>query len=546
MKLPKQIEEARSFTHLLDPRLLSRLKDAGAFDPRRALGAVGTLPWLLGRGPSLGSLTQIHAAAQGSKTALIDRHGELTWAELDARANRLAHALESMDLQPGDRVATLLRNGRESVEALIACQKHGYEVAPLNTWAKPKELRTILERSHPAVLIFDPKHEDQVRDALGEDPSEKGAVDYESLIAGQPDGQIFPFGPRGSQRILIHTSGTTGKPKAASRNANARATLAFLQVLAVVPYRADDVIVCPAPLFHSFGLLTLTIQMAIGATIVLPEKFDPSETLGLIERHRATAMSLVPVMIRRILSLPDDEKAGDLSSLRILLASGSAMSPEMRREAMELFGDVLYDLYGSTEAGWVAIATPEDMRTDDSTLGKPVPGVEVAVFDENRKRVDQGEAGELYIRSDMVFEGYASGENTKEIDGFLSIGDIGYLDEEGRLFVEGRGDDMVVIGGENVYPAEIEEVVDSIDGVEDVAVAGMEDDEYGEILVAFVVGSVEPDTVRETAERELASFKVPKRVEIVDELPRNSTGKVLRKELVEQHQESACSRLRGA
>ena len=537
MKLPKPIEELRSLSHLLDPKLLVRLKDAGAFDPRRAIGAVGTLPWVLGRGPSLGVLAQMHAVAHGDQVALVDREGQLRWSELDARSNRLAHALEAMELQPGDRVATMLRNSREAVEALIACQKQGYEVAPLNTWAKPKELRTILERSEPAALIYDPKHEDQVREALGEEPGEKGAADYESLIADQPDSQVSPFGPRGSQRILIHTSGTTGKPKAASRSANARATLAFLQVLAVVPYKQDDVIVCPAPLFHSFGLLTLTIQMAIGATIVLPEKFDPKGTLELIEEHHATAASLVPVMIRRILSLSDEERQHDLSSLRILLASGSAMSPEMRTDAMELFGDVLYDLYGSTEAGWVAIATPEDIRTSGETLGKPVPGVDVAVYSPDRKKLDRGEHGELYVKSDMVFEGYSSGEETKEIDGYLSIGDMGYLDEEGRVYVEGRGDDMVVIGGENVYPAEIEEVIDGIEGVEDVAVVGMKDDEYGEVLAAFVQGSVEPDRVKEVCEKELASFKVPKVVEKVDDLPRTSTGKVRKKELVEQHQE---------
>ena len=535
MKLPKPIEDLRGLTQMLDPKLVPRLKDAGAFDPRRAIGAVGTLPWLLGRGPSLGILTQMHASAQGSKTALIDREGELTWSELDARANRLAHALESMDLQPGDRVATLLRNSREAVEALIACQKHGYEIAPLNTWAKPKELRTILERSDPAALIFDPKHADQVREALGEEPEKLHAVDYESLIAEQPDSPVFPLGARGSQRILIHTSGTSGKPKAASRSANARATLSFLQVLAVVPFRHDDVIVCPAPLFHSFGLLTLTIQMAIGATIVLPEKFDPKGTLELVEEHHATAASLVPVMIRRILSLSDEERNHDLSSLRILLASGSAMSPEFREKAMEYFGDVLYDLYGSTEAGWVAIATPEDIRANGDTLGKPVPGVEVAVYDENGERLDPGRNGELFVKSDMLFEGYASGEDTKEIDGYLSIGDVGHLDDEGRLFVEGRGDDMVVIGGENVYPAEIEDVIDGMDGVDDVAVVGVNDDEFGEVLAAFVVGSVDPDAVKETAKKELASFKVPKRVEIVDGLPRTSTGKVRKKELLEEH-----------
>ena len=531
MKLPKPFEELRSLSNLLDPKLLVRLKESGAFEPRRAIGAMGTLPWLLGRGPSLGLLTQMHATAQGDETALIDREGPLTWSELDARANRLAHGLDEMGLSAGDRVATLLRNGRESVESIIACQKLGLEAAPLNTWAKPKELKTIIERSEPAVLVFDPKHEGQVREALGEDLASKGCVDYEALLEDQPDGQPSPFGPRGSQRILIHTSGTSGKPKAASRGAGGREALAFLQVLAVVPYRQDDVIVCPAPLFHSFGLLTLTIQMAIGATIVLPEKFDPTGTLELIEEHRATAASLVPVMIRRILSL--GERGHDLSTLRILLASGSAMSPEMREDTMELFGDVLYDLYGSTEAGWVAIATPEDIRASGETLGKPVPGVDVRVYSPQQDLLDQGEHGELYIKSDMVFEGYSSGEETTEIDGFLSIGDMGHLDEEGRLFVEGRDDDMVVVGGENVYPAEIEEVIDGIEGVEDVAVAGIKDEEYGEVLAAFVVGSVSEDQVLKTCKSELASYKVPKRVEKLDELPRTSTGKILKRKLIE-------------
>src|SRR5438105_4056947 len=236
---------------LLDPKLLVRLFDAGAFDPRTAVGAAGSVPWLLGRGPSLGILSQIHATGRGSQVALIDREGELTWSELESRSNRLAHALGEMELRPGDRVATLLRNGRETVEAIIAGQKRGFEVAPLNTWAKPRELKTIIERSEPATLIYDPKHEEQVREALG------------------------------------------------------------------------------------------------------------GESLELGQKHGATAASFVPVMIWRMLSLSDEEREHDLSSLRIVLASGSAMSPDMRKSAMELFGEVLYDLYGSTEAGWVAIATPD-------------------------------------------------------------------------------------------------------------------------------------------------------------------------------------------
>ncbi|MFN2544671.1 MAG: AMP-binding protein [Actinomycetota bacterium] len=522
---------------LLDPKLLGRLLDAGAFGPRTAAGTVGTLPWLLGRGPSFGILTQIHATGRGSETALIDREGSLTWRELDSRANRLAHALDAMELQPGDRVATLLRNGREAVEAMIACQKLGFEIAPLNTWAKPRELRTIIERSEPATLIFDPKHADQVREAVGEEAMGETCFDYESLLSEQPGTQPFPLGARGGGKILIHTSGTTGKPKAASRSASGRAAFAFLQVLAVVPYRQDDVIMCPAPLFHSFGLLTMTIWAAVGATIVLPEKFDPKGSLELIDEHRATAASFVPVMIRRILSLSDQERQHGLSNLRIVLASGSAMGPELRKKAMKLFGDVLYDLYGSTEAGWVAIATPEDIEAEPETSGKPVPGVDVAVYSPEGKRVGPDEQGTFYIKSDLVFEGYASGEETDEREGYLSIGDVGHVDEEGRLFVEGRGDEMVVVGGENVYPAEIEDVIDGIEGVDDVAVVGLKDEEYGEVLAAFIRGSVEPDRVKEVCKKELASFKVPRVVEVIDDMPRTSTGKIKKKELIEQHEE---------
>jgi fatty-acyl-CoA synthase len=305
-------------------------------------------------------------------------------------------------------------------------------------------------------------------------------------------------------------------------------------MLTVVPYRRDDAILCPAPLFHSFGLLTLTVATVLGTTLVLPERFDPEETLDLMEEYRVTAASLVPVMIRRILALPASKRSDrDLSALRIVLASGSQMSPELRQDAMDLFGDVLYDLYGSTEAGWVAIATPEDIREDPKTLGKPVAGVDVAVFDENGDKVPTGETGVFHVKSDVVFEGYASGEETPGRKGYISIGDTGYVDDKGRLFVEGREDEMVVIGGENVYPAEIEETIEGLDGVDEVAVVGVPDDEYGEVLAAFVRGRVDPDRVRDACREELASFKVPKIVEVVDELPRTSTGKVVKKELID-------------
>ncbi len=309
---------------------------------------------------------------------------------------------------------------------------------------------------------------------------------------------------------------------------------ALANFISVVPYRRDDVVYCPAPLFHSFGLATLTFAVALGATLVLPDKFEAEQSLALIERHRATAASLVPVMIRRVLSLDEETKNRyDLSSLRILLASGSVLSEDLRQGANELFGDVLYDLYGSTEVGWVAIATPRDMREKRGTVGKPVPGTDVAVLAPDGRRLGPSETGELFVKSHIAFEGYTSGEAKDEREGFMSIGDVGWLDEDGYLFVSGRADDMIVVGGENVYPVEVEQVIEDIPGVNEVAVLGVPDEEYGQSLVAFVSGSANEVTIIDTCRRELASYKVPRKVEIMSELPRTSTGKILKRELMQ-------------
>jgi fatty-acyl-CoA synthase len=396
------------------------------------------------------------------------------------------------------------------------------------------------------MLVYDTKHAEQVQECAHQGiplvyvGDEKDAlpdsISYEELIGDQSTRPPPPFTrDRGSPKVVIHTSGTTGTPKGAERNASAAGIGTLANLLDRVPYRRDDIVFCPAPLFHSFGLATFTFAAALGATLVLPEQFDPEGSLKLIEEQKATAASFVPVMIKRIVSLDDEvKKKYDLSSLRVVLASGSAMSPELRQAAMELFGDVLYDLYGSTEIGWATIATPEDMKTKPKTVGRPVDGIEVAVFSESGDRMPDGETGELFIKSSILFEGYTSGESKDEREGYMSIGDLGYLDEDGHLFIEGRADDMVVVGGENVYPIEIEELIESMDGVDEAAVLGVKDDEYGEVLAAFVVGSASRDQVQSACKKDLASYKVPKRVEILDELPRTSTGKVLKRELIEK------------
>ncbi len=536
--------DLRQGLELARPATVATFWRAGAFDIRGAVGLATSWPWLVGRGASLGVMSQLNRVALPDKPALVDRAGTLTWSDLDRRVNRLLHALQGQGVDPGDRVALLLRNGREIVEALFACQKGGIVSAPLNTWAKPKELAATLGQAEPKVLIHDTLHSDQVRKAAADgvrliavgDPSGaiEGSTPYEELLASSGDSPPLPVTlRRGSPKVIIHTSGTTGTPRGAARDAAVTGVREFAGLLRTVPLKRTDVILCPAPLFHSFGLLTLVAGTLIGGTFVFPERFDPEESLALIEEHGVTVASMVPVMIGRVVSLPDEVKARyNVSSLRVLLASGSAIPLDLRDAVRGLFGEVLYDLYGSTEAGWVAIATPRDMLAKPGTLGKPVQGVEVAVFAPNGKRLPPGEVGELHIKSAAVFDGYTSGESKKHREGYLSIGDLGRIDEDGYLFVEGRADDMVVVGGENVYPAEIEDVIRGLDGVEDVAVVGAKDPEYGQVPVAFVVGGAKPEEIRRASKEELASFKVPRRVEKVKELPRTSTGKVLKRELV--------------
>jgi fatty-acyl-CoA synthase len=542
------VSDLEPILELVRPRTFRKFWRAGAFGLRSAAGLLGSLPWLIGRGPSLGIITRLNASAVGAKPAIHDGRGSVTWADLDRRTNRVARLLAARGLHAGDRVATLLRNGREAVEVIIGAQKLGIVACPINTWAKPDELRSILKQAEPKLLFYDVRHRDQVEPVRSDDlplvmvgalQGLEGAEPYDTVVDAESSAPPAPFTrDRGSAQIVIHTSGTTGKPKGASRAAGGRGIREFAALIEVVPLHRDDVILCPAPLFHAFGMLAFTLGTLLGSTLVLPDRFDPQESLDLIQRHRVTACAMVPVMLRRTVSLSEDVlKAHDVGTVRIILASGSALSQDLRERVAEVFGGVLYDLYGSTEAGWVAVATPKDIRERPGTVGRPVPGVELAAFSPQGERAPAGETGELHVRSEARFEGYLGEAEVEERDGFLALGDMGRVDEDGYLHVEGRGDDMVVIGGENVYPIEVEEAISKLDGVADVAVLGVEDDEYGQVLAAFYEGSADPDSIRKACKDALASFKVPRRVEKVDSLPRTATGKVLKRDLLENRQE---------
>ncbi len=303
-----------------------------------------------------------------------------------------------------------------------------------------------------------------------------------------------------------------------------------------LPYRSRETAVIAAPCFHSWGLSNSILSLLLGDTMVLDRRFDPERTLALIARHRAEMLAAVPVMLLRILELPADVCAcHDTSSLRFVPLSGSALPGDLATRFMDRFGDVLYNLYGSTEVGAVSVAAPADLRAAPSTAGRPPRGISVRLLDDAYREVARGETGRIFVRGPLAFDGYTDGATRAVVDGFMHTGDIGHFDGDGRLFVDGRDDDMIVSGGENVFPSEVEDVIARHPDVVEAAVIGVDDDEYGQRLKAFVVPSASAtltaDDVRTVVRANLARYKVPREVEFVDELPRNATGKVVRRNL---------------
>jgi fatty-acyl-CoA synthase len=335
---------------------------------------------------------------------------------------------------------------------------------------------------------------------------------------------------------VILTSGTTGVPKGA-RIARAENIDPLAWLLRVLPLKARSPYLIAAPLFHSHGFGQMIVGAALACELVLARKFDPEHTLALIEERRAHAAVVVPVMLKRIMALSEEKRRRyDTSSLRVVLSSGSALPPELARAFMDEFGPVLYNLYGSTEVAGATIATPKDLLEAPGTVGRPFPHARVAILDDDGRILPPGEVGRIFVGHEMLFEGYTDDSRLDESsDGMMSPGDLGRLDDEGRLFIVSRADDMIISGGENVYPSEVETVLVRHPDVDEAAAVGVEDEQFGQRFVAFVVArpgsSLSPQEVLAFAKENLARYKVPREVRVLDELPRNALGKILRKEL---------------
>jgi fatty-acyl-CoA synthase len=304
-----------------------------------------------------------------------------------------------------------------------------------------------------------------------------------------------------------------------------------------MPLRAGWRTHIAAPLFHTWGFAHLALAMLLGSTVVLRRHFDPLTALRTTQDERCQSMVVIPVMLQRMLALdPDELDAIDLSRVQVVASSGSALPAHLAEAWMDRFGDNLYNIYGSTEVAYASIATPKDLRADPTSAGKPPYGTVVKILDDDGRELPRGGTGRIFVGNGLLFEGYTSGDSKEVVDGLMCSGDVGFFDADGRLHVAGRDDDMIVSGGENVFPQEVEDCLAGHDRVHEAAAIGVADDDYGQRLRAFVVrlGEVTESELKEHVKANLARFKVPREIVFLDELPRNATGKVLKRELADQ------------
>jgi acyl-CoA synthetase (AMP-forming)/AMP-acid ligase II len=487
--------------------------------PDRMLGmALAVARW--GLTPATGYAAG--AARHPDRVALIDDEGALTYREIDQRTDRLAGELRLRGVEVGSPVGLLARNGRGFVEASIAVSKAGGDLLFLNTGSAGGQIAQVLDREQAVAVV----HDAEFTELLAEASVGRAAVTTEELGRLAGTSTMGPPAKTGHQtRLVILTSGTTGAPRGAARSGASIDDV--VAMLSRIPLHAGETTVIASPVFHAWGLGHLTLSMLLGSTVVLTRNFDASRVLELVEEHSATALVVVPVMLDLLV-----KAAGpDTSSLKVIASSGSALPGDLATRTLETFGPVLYNLYGSTEVAYAAVATPDELAKDPKTAGRPPLGVTLRVVDSHGNTCPPGIPGRVYVGSGLAFGGYTDGSDKHRLDGLVATGDLGKVDEDGLLTVLGRDDDMVVIGGENVYPNQVEDALLGHPGVRDVAITAAEDPSYGTKLIAHVVGEASEEELKAVVRSKLARFAVPREFRFVDELPRNATGKVLKKDL---------------
>jgi fatty-acyl-CoA synthase len=494
-------------------------------------------------GPLAGAI-RIAARHDPSSVGLVDERGSVTFKELDMRSNALANAMRERGVTPDMTIGVLCRDHGWLVESLAACGKIGADVVLLNTGFAAPQLVDVVQRESISVLIHDEEFT-SVTDELpydlprilawAETPMgiRSGPPRLAELVA---DGSTkTPPRPEESGTVVLLTSGTTGAPKGARRRV--RSALSAADFLDRVPMEPGGCTFVAAPLFHGIGYAQLILAMGLRSTVVMHRRFDASEVVRAVREHGCTGLVLVPTMLQRILDLDENVVARFMSSLQIILLSGSQLPTNLCQRALDLFGDIVYNLYGSTEVAVATVATPSELRKAPRTVGRSPHTCLVRLYDEEGRSITRPDTvGRIFVGSDLGFTGYTGSGHKDRIGDLISTGDLGHFDENGLLFVDGREDDMIVSGGENVFPSEVEDLLARHYQVKDVAVVGVDDDEFGQRLRAYVVpvpgAGISPEHLKNFVRVSLARHKVPREIVFVRAVPRNATGKILRYALV--------------
>jgi acyl-CoA synthetase (AMP-forming)/AMP-acid ligase II len=517
-------------------RRLAVLVRSGVLTVGRPDRTVRRLAALAKWGPTLAGSFAAAAARDPHRTAVIDDRRSRTYGEINQRVERISAGLAALGITADTSVAMLTRNSAYAVEAMVSTARTGANILLLNTFLAPAQIKTLLERERAAAVIVDAELLAGVEAVLGDstvivaepDGDLTGHLTLDEL-AGSTERAVGP--PSVRSRVIILTSGTTGTPKGAKRGAP-KGLGPAASMMSRIPLRAREIMFIAPPLFHTWGLGALQLAPAINSTIVLRRNPDPQSILAAMGEHRCTSLIAVPVMLQRMLDVPVERRTRhDTSALRIVACSSAPLSRDLVTRFREAFGDVLYNVYGSSEVSWATIATPADLRLAPGTVGRPPLGTRVAVLDDADVPVRRGEVGRIFVANELLFEGYTNGVDKQRAHGLMATGDRGFVDGHGLVTVLGRDDDMIISGGENVYPVELQELLIAQEQVRDVAVVGMPDAEMGQRLAAYVVlhegVTWTADEVRELVRGRLARFSVPRAVVFLDELPRNATGKVV-------------------
>jgi acyl-CoA synthetase (AMP-forming)/AMP-acid ligase II/uncharacterized protein YndB with AHSA1/START domain len=518
--------------------IASTLLKAGVVSPGRPDKVARQVSSLARWGATVPGAYQAAAARGENVPALQDERGIRTYGTAVTRGKRLASGLFANGVRAGQPVALMCRNHAALAESIIACGLLGADAVLLNTGLSANAVGEVIGKHRPVAVLADDEFSPAIKMVPGDflristwADSEIGYPTVDDLIDAAPDMRLRPVDRPG--RIVVLTSGTSGMPKGA-RRPTPRGLGTAASFLSRVPLRSGEKMFVAAPMFHTWGLAALQLSMALRSTLVLQRRFDAERTLRAIAEHGCTSLFAVPIMLQRILDLPERvRRRYDLSSLKVVASSGSALPGSFVVNFMDTFGDILYNLYGSTEVSWASIADPIDLRAAPTTAGRCPPGTRVGVFDDNLRPAPPGAEGQLFVANEMLFEGYTEGGSLPMAHQMMSTGDRGFLDADGRLFITGRADEMIVSGGENVFPRPVEELLIALPEVQDVAVVGVADHQFGQRLAAYIVlrhgARLDAETVRDHVHSKLARYAVPRDVFFVTELPRNATGKILKR-----------------